>query len=183
MSASKSNDPPTAPPSVAASAWAPFRNRLFALIWTATVVSNIGGWMYNVASGWLMTSLDPNPLIVSMVQVANNLPMFLFAIPAGALADIVDRRRLLIFGEAAITITSTAFAALVWLHLMTPLSLLVFSFIDTVGSAITAPGWQAVVPQLVSKTELPAAVAANSVGINVSRAVGPAIVGILVRAT
>ncbi len=183
MNAPKANDPSTAPPPpVAASAWAPFRNRLFALIWTATVVSNIGGWMYNVASGWLMTSLDPDPLIVSLVQVANNLPMFLFAIPAGALADIVDRRRLLIFGEAAITITSTAFAVLVWLHLMTPLSLLLFSFIVTVGSAITAPGWQAVVPQLVSKADLPAAVAANSVGINVSRAVGPAIGGILVGA-
>ena len=182
MNAPKANDPPTAPPPAAASVWAPFRNRLFALIWTATVVSNIGGWMYNVASGWLMTSLDPDPLIVSLVQVANNLPMFLFAIPAGALADIVDRRRLLIFGEAAITITSTAFAVLVWLHLITPLSLLLFSFVVTVGSAITAPGWQAVVPQLVSKTDLPAAVAANSVGINVSRAVGPAIGGILVGA-
>jgi len=152
------------------------------VIWTATVVSNIGGWMYNVASGWLMTSLDPDPLIVSMVQVANSLPMFLFAIPAGALADIVDRRRLLIFGEAAITITSTAFAALVWLHLITPVTLLLFSFIVTVGSAITAPGWQAVVPQLVPKSDLPAAVAANSVGINVSRAVGPAIGGIIVGA-
>jgi MFS family permease len=152
------------------------------VIWTATVVSNIGGWMYNVASGWLMTSLNPDPFIVSMVQVANSLPMFLFAIPAGALADIVDRRRLLIIGESAIMITSTAFAALVWLHLITPVSLLVFSFIVTVGSAITAPGWQAVVPELVPKPDLPAAVAANSVGINVSRAVGPAIGGLLVGA-
>jgi len=152
------------------------------VIWTATVVSNIGGWMYNVASGWLMTSLNPDPFIVSMVQVANSLPMFLFAIPAGALADIVDLRRLLIFGESAIMITSTAFAALVWLHLITPVNLLVFSFIVTVGSAITAPGWQAVVPELVPKPELPAAVAANSVGINVSRAVGPAIGGLLVGA-
>jgi predicted MFS family arabinose efflux permease len=183
MSAPNANDPPTTSlPRAAASAWAPFRYRAFAVIWTATVVSNIGGWMYNVASGWLMTSLDPDPLIVSMVQVANSLPMFLFAIPAGALADIVDRRRLLIFGEAAITITSTAFAALVWLHLITPVTLLLFSFIVTVGSAITAPGWQAVVPQLVPKSDLPAAVAANSVGINVSRAVGPAIGGIIVGA-
>jgi predicted MFS family arabinose efflux permease len=183
MSAPNASDPPTASlPRAAASAWTPFRYRAFAVIWTATVVSNIGGWMYNVASGWLMTSLDPDPLIVSMVQVANNLPMFLFAIPAGALADIVDRRRLLIFGEAAITITSTAFAALVWLHLITPVTLLLFSFIVTVGSAITAPGWQAVVPQLVPKSDLPAAVAANSVGINVSRAVGPAIGGIIVGA-
>jgi predicted MFS family arabinose efflux permease len=183
MSAPHANDPPTTPPPRApAPAWAPFRDRTFAVIWAATVVSNIGGWMYNVASGWLMTSLDPNPLIVSMVQVANSLPMFLFAIPAGALADIVDQRRLLIFGEAAITITSTAFAALVWLHLITPVTLLLFSFVVTVGSAITAPGWQAVVPRLVPRSELPAAVAANSVGINVSRAVGPAIGGVIAGA-
>jgi predicted MFS family arabinose efflux permease len=181
MSTPHAKDTATAfPPAAAASAWAPFRNRTFALVWTATVVSNIGGWMYNVASGWLMTSLDPDPFIVSLVQVANSLPMFLFAIPAGALADIVDRRRLLIWGESAILITSTAFAALVWLHLITPVSLLIFSFIVTVGSAITAPGWQAVVPELVPKPDLPAAVAANSVGINVSRAVGPAIGGFLV---
>jgi MFS family permease len=183
MTAPRAKDPPTPSPApAAADAWSPFRNRTFAVIWTATVVSNIGGWMYNVASGWLMTSLDPDPLSVSLVQVANSLPMFLFAIPAGALADIVDRRRLLIVGETAIMITSTAFAALVWLHLITPVSLLVFSFIVTVGSAITAPGWQAVVPELVQKPELPAAVAANSVGINVSRAVGPAIGGLLVGA-
>src|SRR5271165_6000316 len=153
MSAPQAKDPPAVfPPPAAASAWAPFRNRTFAVIWTATVVSNIGGWMYNVASGWLMTSLDPDPFIVSMVQVANSLPMFLFAIPAGALADIVDLRRLLIFGETAILVTSTAFAALVWLHLITPLTLLVLSFIVTVGSAITAPAWQAVVPRLLPRS-------------------------------
>ena len=150
------------------------------MIWIATVVSNIGGWMYNVASGWLMTSLDPNALIVSMVQVANSLPMFLFAIPAGALADIVNQRRFLIFGESTITIVSTAFAALVWLDLITPVSLLLFSFVVTVGSAMTAPAWQSVVAQLVPKPDLPSAVAANSVGINVSRAVGPALGGVIV---
>jgi MFS family permease len=152
------------------------------VIWIATVVSNIGGWMYNVASGWLMTSLDPNALIVSMVQVVNSLPMFLFAIPAGALADIVNQRRFLIFGESTITIVSTAFAALVWLHLITPGRLLLFSFIVTVGSAMTAPAWQSVVAQLVPKPDLPSAVAANSVGINVSRAVGPALGGVIVGA-
>jgi predicted MFS family arabinose efflux permease len=138
--------------------------------------------MYSVASGWLMTSLDPDPLIVSMVQVANSLPMFLFAIPAGALMDIVDQRRFLIFGESVVMITSTAFAALVWLHLITPTGLLLFSFIVTVGSAMTFPAWQAVVPQLVPKSELSPAVAVNSVGINVSRAVGPALGGVLIGA-
>jgi predicted MFS family arabinose efflux permease len=150
------------------------------VIWIATVVSNIGGWMYNVASGWLMTGLNPDPFIVSMVQVANSLPMFLFAIPAGALVDMVDQRRFLILGESTITVTSIVFAALVWLHLITPVSLLVFSFIVTLGSAFTAPAWAAVVTQLVPRPDLPSAVAANSVGINVSRAVGPALGGVIV---
>jgi quinol monooxygenase YgiN len=156
MSAPIPQDPPTtlSQQAAATTAWAPFRHRIFTVIWTATVVSNIGGWMYNVASGWLMTSLDPNPLTVSMVQVANSLPMFLFAIPAGALMDIVDQRRFLIFGEVTVTITSTAFAALVWLHLITPTGLLLFSFIVTVGSAITFPAWQAVVARLVPKPGL-----------------------------
>jgi predicted MFS family arabinose efflux permease/quinol monooxygenase YgiN len=162
------------------SAWAPFHHRAFSVIWIATVVSNIGGWMYSLACGWLMTGLDSDPLTVSLVQVANNLPMFLFAIPAGALVDIVGRRLFLIWGETAVTLTATAFAALVWLHLITPVSLLVFTFIVTVASAVTAPAWQAVVPQLVPKSEMPAAIAANSVGINVSRALGPALGGVMV---
>src|ERR1700722_5066346 len=135
---SKDESPAPAAPRPAASAWAPFRHRTFAVIWVATVVSNIGGWMYSVASGWLMTSLDADPLFVSLVQVANNLPMFLFALPAGALVDIVDRRVFLIIGETAVTVTSAAFAVLVWLHLITPWSLLVFSFLVTVASAVTA---------------------------------------------
>ena len=91
------------------SGWAPFHNRPFAVMWTATVVSNIGTWMYNLASGWLMLSLDPGALSVSLVQVANTLPMFLLAIPAGALVDSVDRRRFLIVGESAITLNVFGF--------------------------------------------------------------------------
>jgi predicted MFS family arabinose efflux permease len=159
-----------------------FRHRAFTVIWIATVVSNIGGWISGVASGWLMTSLDPNAFIVSMVQVANSLPMFLFAIPAGALADIVDERRFLIFGEWGITIVSAVFAALVWLQLITPGCLLLFTFVAAIGSAVIAPAWQSVVAQLVPKSDLPAAVAANSVGINVSRAIGPALGGLIVGA-
>ncbi len=162
------------------SGWAPFRSRPFAVMWTATVVSNIGTWMYNLASGWLMLSLDPTALSVSLVQVANTLPMFLLAIPAGALVDIVDRRRFLIVGESAITLTSLVFATLVWLHRINPTSLLLFTMAVTVGAAITAPAWQAVVTQLVSREDLPAAVSANSAGINVSRAVGPALGGFMI---
>jgi len=163
--------------------WAsPFRHRAFTVIWIATVVSNIGTWMYNVASGWLMTSLDPNAFIVSMVQVANSLPMFLFAIPAGALADIVNQRRFLIVGESTIAVVTAAFAALVWFHLITPARLLLFSFAVSVASAMTAPAWQSVVAKLVPKPDLPSAVAANSVGINISRAIGPALGGAIVGA-
>jgi MFS family permease len=177
------NDPQTTvqkPP--ATPAGNAFRHKAFTVIWIATVVSNIGGWISGVASGWLMTSLDSNAFVVSMVQVASSLPMFLFAIPAGALADIVNQRRFLIFGESTITITSAIFAALVWLHLITPLGLLLFTFIVTVGSAMTAPAWQSVVAKLVPKQDLPSAVAVNSVGINVSRAIGPAIGGVLIGA-
>jgi MFS family permease len=162
------------------SPWSPFRHALFSVIWTATVVSNIGGWMFSAASGWLMTSLNPDPFIVSLVQVAATLPMFLFAIPAGALADIVDRRKFLIVGELTIMIVSTIFAAIVWFDLATPTNLLVFTFLSSAASALTSPAWQAVVPQLVTKQEMNAAVAANSVGVNVSRAVGPALGGAMV---
>ena len=82
------------------SPWSPFRHRSFTVIWTATVVANIGTWMYNAATGWLMTSLSADPLVVSLVQVAASLPMCLFAVPAGALADIVDKRRFLVLGES-----------------------------------------------------------------------------------
>src|SRR5665213_1380537 len=148
-------------------AWNPFRSRVFAVIWTATVAANIGTWMYTAAAGWLMTSLSSDPLIVSLVQVANNLPMFLFALPAGALADIVDKRMLLLVVEIATIVVSFAFAVLVWFGLVNPASLLFFVFLIGVGAALSAPPWQAIVPNLVPKDDLPAAVAANSIGVNV----------------
>jgi MFS family permease len=126
-----------------------------------------------------MTTLDPDPLLVSLVQVAASLPVFLFALPAGALADILDRRRFLIGAETYIAIVSIVFAALVWLHVITPVTLLVFVFLIETGSAITSPPWQAVVPQLVPREELAPAISMNSVGVNISRALGPAVGGVL----
>src|SRR3954449_10035255 len=87
----------SAPPAI--SRLGPFRHASFTALWIATIVSNIGGWMYSAASGWLMTNLSPDPFIVSLVQAATALPIFLFALPAGALADIVDRRKFLILVE------------------------------------------------------------------------------------
>ncbi len=164
------------------SPWGPFRHPAFAVIWTATVVANLGTWMYTAASGWLMTGLNPDPLIVSLVQVAASLPIFLVAIPAGALADIVDRRRFLIAGEAANTVIAAAFAVLVTYDLVTPLVLLAFTFLIGAFGALTAPAWQAVTPSLVPKQDLQAAIAANSVGFNISRALGPALGGALAAA-
>ena len=162
------------------SAWAPFRHRTFTVIWIGTVISNIGGWMSSAASGWLMTSLDSSPLVVALVQVATSLPLFLLAIPAGAWSDIVDRRKYLLAGELCIMGTCTVFAILVTRHMITPTTLLLMAFLVSVGSAMTAPAWQAVVPVLVPKSALPAAIALNSAGVNVSRAVGPALGGVLV---
>ncbi len=146
------------------------------------MVSNIGGWMYSAAAAWLMTTLDSDPLMVSLVQVATALPLFLFALPAGALADIVDKRRLLIVNGVAIFVLSLVFATLVNLEHVTPTLLLLFMFLVSVGTALEAPSWQSIVPQLVPHEDLPGAVAANSVGINISRAIGPALSGIITAA-
>jgi MFS family permease len=149
------------------------------VIWLATLIANIGSWMYAAACGWLMTSLTSAPLMVSLVQVAATLPVFLLAMPAGAVVDIVDKRRFLIAGEIGITVSASVFAILVWLHLVTAWNLLVFAFLVAVGEALTAPAWEAVVSLLAPRAELPMAVAANSVSVNVSRAVGPALGGAL----
>jgi MFS family permease len=167
-------------PATAAPPAGPFRHPVFAVIWIATVVANIGSWMYTAAAGWLMTSLDPSPLMVSLVQVADSLPMLLLAIPAGAFADIIDKRRLLIGIETGIAVVSTTFAALVWFQLVTAPLLLLFMFLIGAGAALTAPSWQSIVPMLVPKSDLTRAVAANSVGVNISRAIGPALGGGLI---
>ena len=93
-----------------ASRWGPFRHPVYRNLWIATVAANIGAWMYNAAAGWLMTSLDPAPLMVSLVQVATTLPTFLFALPAGALADIIDKRRFILVLEILSVITAALFA-------------------------------------------------------------------------
>ena len=155
----------------------PFRHRTYAVLWAATVVANVGTWMYSSAAAWLMTELDTDPLMVSLVQVASTLPLFLFAVPAGALADIIDRRRFLLVAETLITAVAAIFAAMVALGLVTPGVLLFFAFLIGVGAAAITPAWQAIVPQLVPREDLAPAIAANSVGVNISRAIGPALGG------
>jgi len=168
---------PAAPDSPAPSAWDALRYPVFRSLWLATVVSNVGTWMYNAASGWLMTSLSPSPLVVSLVQVANSLPLFLFALPAGALADMRDKRRLILALEILSTVFIALFALLVTLHAVGPALLLVFIFVLGVLAALETPAWQAIVPLLVPESALSSAIAVNSVGVNISRVLGPAITG------
>jgi MFS family permease/quinol monooxygenase YgiN len=174
------SDDRNAAPTEATSAWSPFRHPAFTVLWIATVISNVGGWISSAASGWLMTSLDPSPLVVSLVQVASTLPMFLAAVPAGALADVVDRRKFLIAANVATIAVAAVYAAIVALGAATPVNLLLFTFINGLTGALMSPAWQSIVPQLVPKADLHPAITANSVGVNVSRAVGPALGGIII---
>jgi len=163
------------------SALSPFRHRVFAVIWTANLVSNIGVWMQNAAAGWFMTTLAPDPRIVALVQVAGALPMFLLGLPAGVLADLLDRRRLLLTVETVITVLTVGFSFLVGADLVTPMVLVAFIFLSSAAAASISPSWQAIVPQIVErKDDLAPAVGLISVSVNVSRAVGPALAGIII---
>src|SRR5215831_2989014 len=158
-----------------ATPWNPFRHGAFTIMWSATLLSNIGTWMNDVGAGWLMTTLAPSPLLVALVQAATTLPVFLFALPAGALADILDRRRLLLLIQLVLALIALALGLIVLTGRMTAAGLVAFTFGAGMGAAFMAPAWQAIVPQLVPKADLSAAIALNSVGINVSRAIGPAL--------
>ena len=171
-----------APPGTEQSAWSPLRNALFRSLWIATIVSNIGTWMHDVGAGWLMTELSSSPSMVALVEAADSFPLMLLALPAGALADIVDRRRLLIAVQVYMLIVAGALGILTLLEWTTAWVLLGFTFALGVGGALMLPAWAAIVPDLVPANELPSAVALNSVAINGARAVGPAIAGVLVAA-
>jgi MFS family permease len=165
---------------VALSPWIPFRYPVFRALWIATIVSNIGTFMQSVGAAWLMTSLSTSPAMVALVQAASIFPMFLLALPAGALADIIDRRRLLLVSQTWMMVAAALLAALTFLGATSPWVLLGFTFLLGLGAAMNAPAWQAIVPELVPRCELAQAISLNSAGFNVSRAVGPALGGAIV---
>src|SRR5580698_11511261 len=146
---------PTKPPPASErdSMWTPLSQSLFRAIWLASLASNVGTWMQNVGASWLMTSLSPSPLMVSLIQTASSLPIFLLALPAGALADVVDRRRLLIISQAWMLAAAGALGLLTLLHLTTPSLLLILSFALGIGAALNAPAWQAIIPEVVTRDE------------------------------
>lgn len=162
--------------------WSPLKHRVFLIIWGSMLASNVGMWVRDVASGWLMTEMSQSALLVALVQAALMLPVFLLAMPAGALADIVDRRRMLIAVQSLILLVSVALAAAVVLGVMTPTVLLSLTFVGGIGAALLQPAFQAVVPELVPKDQLRPAVALNSISINIARATGPALGGAILVA-
>ena len=161
------------------SAWTPLKDPLFRALWIATLASNIGTWMHDVGAGWLMTSLSPSPVMVALVQTATTLPIFLLALPAGALADIVDRRRFLIVVQVWMGCVAALLATTVFIGVVSAWSLLVLTFAMGIGAAMMIPAWAAITPEIVPKRELQSAIALNSMGINVARAIGPALAGVI----
>jgi MFS family permease len=158
------------------------REPLFRSLWIAAVISYTGSWMQNVATGWLMTSLTSSPMWVALVQVAVSLPVLLIALPAGALADIVDRRKFLLFTQGSMVAAASVLGVMTLTRTVTPQVLLVFTFLLGVGAVMNDPAWQSLTPDLVPPEKLAAAVALNSAGFNIARAVGPALGGLLIAA-
>ncbi len=166
----------------AQSPWAPLRRPLFRSLWIATLVSNIGTWMHEVGAGWLMVTLDPSPVMVAFVQAATALPALFLALPAGALADILDRRRYLLATQSWMLACAALLAVMTYAGWTEAWSLLAITFALACGAAMMTPAWAATVPELVPRDELHSAIALNSTGVNVARAVGPAVAGVLVAA-
>ncbi|WP_043839888.1 MFS transporter [Muricoccus aerilatus] len=163
-------------------AFAPLRHPAFRALWVANLASNTGLWVQNTGAGWLMTSLAPSPVMVSLVQAASMLPVFLFALPGGALADILDRRLTLIGAQLWIAVAGLVLAVLAALGLLGAWGLLALTFAIGAGTAVIYPAWAAATPELVPPEDLVQAVALNGVGFNLARALGPALGGFVMAA-
>lgn len=162
------------------SPWAPLRHTVFRALFIAQLASNIGTLMQSVGSAWLMGDLGASSFLIALVPTASMLPVLLVGIPGGALADIFDRRRLLIGGQLWMMACAAALAAMTFAHVVTPTSLLALTFGLGAGSALTFPAFQAIQPDLVPQNEFRQAFALGSLTFNVGRAVGPAIGGLVV---
>lgn len=168
-----------APGRISASVWAPFMSRPFLWLWLANTVSALGTWIQNAASAWIMTDLAPSPLMVSLVQAAAQFPALLLALPAGALADLLDRKRYLIATNLLMFAAAAALAIVAASGSLDASILLGLTAVLAVASALNNPAWAASVPQLLPRHLLPQALVLNSIGFNLARAFGPAIGGVI----
>jgi MFS family permease len=162
------------------STWAPLRSPVYRSLWIAQLVSNLGTWMQTVGAQWMLVDDPRAAVLVPLVQTATTLPVVLLALPSGVLADLIDRRRLLIATQGAMAAGVGLLATLTGAGLTTPTVLLTLLFVIGCGQALTAPAWQAIQPDLVPAEQIPAAAALGSMSVNGARAIGPAIAGVLV---
>ena len=162
------------------STWAPLAGPAFRALWIAGLTSDVGAWMHGVGEGWLMTSLTTSPRTIALLQAVDGAALFLLAVPAGALADIVDRRRLAIATQVWLGGCAAAMAGLAAIGALTPARLIAFAFAMGIGAALDEPLWQALTAEVVPRSELPAAVTLGGVSINLARSIGPAVGGVVV---
>ena len=160
----------------------PLHEPLFRSLWIAAVVSYTGTWMQNVGAGWLMTSLTMSPLMVGLGQAAGSIAVFLVVLPAGAIADVVDRRKLLLFTQTWMVVAAAGLGVLTIAGKVTPSLLLLFALLMGFGAVLNDPAWQAITPEIVSHHNFAAGIALNSAGFNVARAIGPALGGLVIAA-
>jgi len=165
-----------------ASAFAPLRLPLFRDRWVASTVSSVGTWMQDTAGTWLMTVLTTSPLLIALMQTAASLPVLFLGLLAGATADIYERRRLLIFWQCWMLGSVAILAVLTFMGIVSPITLLLLTFLLNIGSAMNNPAWQAIVPELVPREDIPSAVTLNAASNNIARAVGPALGGLMIAA-
>ena len=183
MSAAQTPSPTQPPPREHTGGWAPMRSPAFRRLWSAQFVSNVGSWMQTVAAQWVMVSLTSSALLVSAIGAAGSLPVLLLAIPAGALGDLVDRRRLIVITQIVMLVAAAGLALLAAVSGLTPAVILALLFVVGCGGAASAPAWQTLQPELVPPEDRQQAIALGSVNQNLARAVGPALGGILLAAT
>ncbi|NKN37201.1 MFS transporter [Agrobacterium sp. a22-2] len=161
---------------------APLKNEFYRTIWFASISSNLGGLIQGVGAAWMMASISTSENMVALVQASNTLPIMLFSLLSGAIADGFDRRRVMLTSQFFMLAVSASLAISAYLGLMTPWLLLTFTFLIGCGTALNNPSWQASVGDMVPRADLPAAVSLNSMGFNITRSVGPAIGGAIVAA-
>jgi MFS family permease len=159
---------------------APLRQPVYRVLWMTWLTANMCMWMNDVAAAWMMTSLSSQPIWVALVQTASTLPMFLLGLPSGALADILDRKRYFLVTQLWVAIVATVLSAMIFFGQISPLTLLLLTFANGIGLAMRWPVFSAIVPELVNKPQLPAALALNGVSMNASRIMGPLIAGALI---